>query len=291
MHNAVNTMLKKYNCQSQQDYVNAIKEIFQEIALLGLWRAKFFEKAAFYGGSALRILYGLDRFSEDLDFSLLTHNPSFTLTSYNNAIIKELAAFGFEATMDIKQKSNPSAIESAFIKALSSKQLLIIEAPKDIVELTHHMQTIKIKMEVDTAPPGLFSTETQFLLQPIPFSVKSYTKPCLFAGKIHALLCRPWVKRVKGRDWYDFAWYLANNIPVNLPHLTQRLVQSQALTTTDTFALQDLIALINKKIEQTDFAIAKKDILPFINDPAQVALWSADFFKTITQQRLQTATD
>ena len=188
MHRAVEQMLAKYDCRSQQDYINALKEIFQEIALLGLWRAKFFEKAAFYGGSALRILHGLDRFSEDLDFSLLKPESDFDLSPFNAAIVRELQSFGFEVTVQTKIKTNRSAIESAFIKADAKTELIEIAAPVSIIQKTHRMQIIKIKLEVDTNPPGLFSTESQYLLQPIPFSVSAFVLSDLFAGKVHALL-------------------------------------------------------------------------------------------------------
>lgn len=284
MHDVIKQMLKKYKLHSQQDYINALKEVFQEIALLGLWRAKFFEKAAFYGGSALRILYGLDRFSEDLDFSLLHKDINFNLTPYNIAITKELAAFGFTATVQTKDKRLETNIESAFIKAETQKQLLTIEAPPDIVKRLHKMQTIKIKMEVDTNPPGLFTTETKFLLQPIPFSVRSFTESNLFAGKIHAILCRPWIGRVKGRDWYDFIWYLARNTPINLVHLKERLIQTKAWARRDLLDRNALIDLLTKKIKQTDFKKAQNDVRPFISHTANIAIWSEKFFLAILEK-------
>ena len=287
MHDAIKQMLIKYQCRSQQDYINALKEIFQEIALLGLWRAKFFERAAFYGGSALRILYGLDRFSEDLDFSLLKKTPDFDLTPYNKAVTKELAAFGFAASVETKNKQLQSNIESAFIKADSKKQLLVIEAPQEVVKNIHHMQTIKIKMEVDINPPGLFSTETKFLLNPIPFSLRSFIKSDLFAGKIHALLCRPWVIRVKGRDWYDFVWYLSQNVPVNLLHLKERMIQSQVWDRKKILNKNILIELLMQKIHETDFNKAKNDISPFIKKSSSIEIWSKDFFKDVLK-RIQT---
>ena len=208
MNDSVQSMLEKYKPRSEQDYTNALKEIIQEIALLGLWRSKFYEHAAFYGGSALRILYQLNRFSEDLDFSLLKPDPEFTLAPYNQSICDELNAFGFTVEVKTKEKQVNTSIESAFIKANTKTQLMMIHAPQSLIQQTHGMHQLKIKMEVDTDPPAGFQTEVKTLLQPIPFSVKTYTLPDLFAGKIHALLCRPWKIRVKGRDWYDFIWYI-----------------------------------------------------------------------------------
>jgi predicted nucleotidyltransferase component of viral defense system len=284
MHDVVKHMLEKYPCHSQQDYTNALKEIFQEIALLGLWRAKFFEKAAFYGGSALRILYGLNRFSEDLDFSLLAEDKNFSLEPYNKAVTRELLAFGFEASVDTKVKAKKTDIESAFIKANAKKQFIAIETPLNIINDVHRMQTIKIKMEVDTTPPGLFNTETKFLLQPIPFSVKSFTPTCLFSGKIHALLCRPWIHRVKGRDWYDFIWFISRNISVNLPHLQQRLEQSGAQEEGEPFSKDILLELLKTTIQRTDFDKAKADISPFIKDTSSLNIWSETFFLSLLDQ-------
>lgn len=281
MHESVRYMLNKYQCSSQQDHINALKEIFQEIALLGLWRAKFYEKAAFYGGSSLRILYGLDRFSEDLDFTLLKPDSHFDLSSYNQAIVDELLGFGFHVSVLTKNKNIESNIESAFLKADTKKQLIVIEAPTDVIKTLHNTHTIKIKMEVDIKPPGNFDIETKLLLQPIPFWVKTLTQPDLFAGKIHALLCRPWVNRVKGRDWYDFVWYIARDIPINLKHLKERLVQSKAWAIKQPFTHDDLLKLLAKKIENIDFENAKNDVLPFLKEPQSVALWSKDFFKIL----------
>lgn len=284
MHEVVKTMLSKYACQTEQDYINALKEIFQEITLLGLWRAKFYEKAAFYGGTALRILYGLDRFSEDLDFSLLKPESNFNLSRYNQAIKDELNGFGFEVSVETKVKNINTNIESAFIKAETKKQLILIDISPDIANRIHHMNSIKIKMEVDINPPGKFNTESKILLQPIPFSVRTYQLPDLFAGKIHALLCRPWQQRVKGRDWYDFVWYLSRNAPVNLGHLQQRLFQSGKWDNDNKLTLTDLQKMLAEKINETDFENAKKDILPFIKDAQAVDLWSKQFFLTVIEK-------
>jgi predicted nucleotidyltransferase component of viral defense system len=284
MHEAVKAILAKYACRTEQDYINALKEIFQEIALLGLWRSKFYENAAFYGGTALRILYGLDRFSEDLDFSLLKPDKNFDLSIYNQAIKDELNGFGFDVSVDTKIKCNDSNIESAFIKAQTKKQFLLIEVSPDIINRIHNMNNIKIKMKVDTNPPGKFNTETRILLQPIPFSVKTYQLPDLFAGKIHALLCRPWQQRVKGRDWYDFIWYLSRNISVNLTHLCERLIQSRDWEKKSKFTITDLKIMLTNKVEKTDFENAKKDILPFIKDHQAVDLWSKEFFMELIEK-------
>lgn len=279
MNSAIEQMLSNYHCASPHDYQNALKEIFQEIALLGLWRAKFFEHAAFYGGSALRILHGMQRFSEDLDFSLLQSNLDFDLSAYNKAIVTELAAFGFKVTMDTKVKSNPTDIRSAFLKADARTQLIEIEAPTNIIQKTHVMHSIKIKMEIDVNPPLNFETESRFLQMPLAFGVRTFVLEDLFAGKVHALLCRQWLKRVKGRDWYDFVWYVSRGTALNLTHLKSRLIQSGNWEADKPFTHNDCIAMLKDKINATDFESAKKDILLFIKDPIDVEVWSSEFFE------------
>lgn len=281
----IQSMLEKYQCKTQADYERAIQETIQEIALLGLWRAKFFEHAAFYGGTALRILYGLNRFSEDLDFSLLEPNEKFDLSSYNTAIKTELDSFGFFTEVETKEKSNiHSKIQSAFIKANTRQQFLNIHVDHQLIRHIHKDKTIKIKMEIDIDPPPHFHTETKLLLEPIAFGVNTYTLPCLFAGKLHALLCRAWKNRIKGRDWYDFAWYVGKKITPDLRHLQERLTQSGNWPADKKLENNDLKELLLQRISNIDFSQAKEDVLPFIDDPMSVAVWSQDFFKEIVEK-------
>ena len=284
MHSAIETMLNKYQCVTEADYLNALNEIFQEIALLGLWRTKFFEHAAFYGGTALRILYQLDRFSEDMDFSLLLPDKDFSLDKYNAAIAAELNAFGFEVEVITKQKNQETAIESAFIKANTIKQLLAIEVPNRITAYIHNMNIIKIKMEVDTNPPSHFSTEAKSLLLPIPFSVLTFVPSDLFAGKLHALLCRAWKNRIKGRDWYDYVWYVSRGIPVHLQHLETRLRQSGHWAKQESISEASLKQLLAEKINSIDFEAAKKDVINFVKDKSAIKIWSPEFFHELTRR-------
>jgi len=145
MNDAVNIMLDRYSCSSVNDYENALKEIIQEIALLGLWRSKFFEKAAFYGGSALRILYGLDRFSEDLDFSLLKKDEVFSLADYCRAVEDELNSFGFSVTVEKKEKKSKTNIDSAFIKAGTLKNMIVIDIPQSVRKKTDQGKVMKVR--------------------------------------------------------------------------------------------------------------------------------------------------
>ncbi|WP_303720377.1 nucleotidyl transferase AbiEii/AbiGii toxin family protein [Malonomonas rubra] len=284
MQNAVAQMLARYDCRSSDDYVRALREILQKIALLGLWRSKFFEKVAFYGGTALRILYGLDRFSENLDFSLLEPLPDFDLASYSTALEKELKAFGFDVRVEQKNKSVATPVQSAFLKTDTVNQLLVIQAGADIARQIPPGQVIRIKLEVDTDPPGGFATESRYLLQPLPFSVRSYTLPDLFAGKMHALLCRRWKNRVKGRDWYDLVWYCARNPQLHLAHLEQRMRQSGPWTEDAPLATEALGEFLQQAIDQLDVDQARNEVLPFVGDPAALEVWSKEFFANIMQR-------
>lgn len=281
MNDAVKVMLDRYNCNSVNDYENALKEIIQEISLLGLWRSKFFEKAAFYGGSALRILYGLDRFSEDLDFSLLKKDEIFSLADYCRAVEDELNSFGFSVTVEKKEKKSKSNIYSAFIKAGTLKNMIVIDIPQSVRKKTHQGKTMKIKIEIDRDPPGDFSTEVRYLLQPIPFYVNAYSLPHLFAGKMHALLCRPWTNRVKGRDWYDLIWYVARDTPVGLKHLESRMKQTGHLEAGESLTEEALRQKLQERISSIDFNDAKRDVEILLKGQASLELWSEEFFRVV----------
>ena len=281
MNAAIGKMLDKYDCQHVGETVQALREIMQEIALLGLWRSKFFERAAFYGGTALRILYGLDRFSEDLDFSLLESDPDFDLTKYSQILERELSAFGFDVRVETKKKSVETAVQSAFLKADTVNQLLLIQARDELVRQIPPGQILRIKLEIDTDPPEGFKTESKYLLQPIPFSVRSYSLPDLFAGKMHALLCRRWKNRVKGRDWYDLVWYCAHHPSLHLSHLEQRMRQSGHLPSGNSLARDSFMQLFEQCLSAVDIDQARKEVLPFVRQPETLEVWSKGFFREI----------
>lgn len=284
MHDAVERMLVKYDPKSIDDTMRALREIIQEIALLGLWRARFFEHAAFYGGTALRILHGIDRFSEDLDFSLLTPVPEFSLMRYSAALEEEVRAFGFNLRMEAVEKSVKSAVQSAFLKANTRNELLVIEADERLAGQIPPGQVLKIKVEVDTDPPPGFMTTTRYLLQPIPFAVRCYTLPSLFAGKMHALLFRKWNNRVKGRDWYDLIWYAANQPGLNLHHLEQRMRQTGHWSGEVPLTPDDFFRLIHEAIDRLDPEQARQDVAPFVKDHGNLSVWSRDFFRDVVRR-------
>lgn len=281
MNRATQQMLNRYECRNENDYINAIREIMQELALLGLWRGKFFEHAAFYGGTALRILYGLNRGSEDLDFSLLSPNKDFHLSAYADALKRELSAFGFSADFITKEKSAVTNIDSAFLKTNTKMQLISIGLPAALTDKIHSRKEMKIKLEIDIDPPPGFQTEIKTLLRPIPHTARVYALPDLLAGKLHAVLCRKWHNRSKGRDWYDMAWYASNHPQVNLAHLEQRMRQSGDYPDKQPLTLERLRKFLNDAIDETDIEMLKDDVRPFIRDQQELDLWSKDFFRQI----------
>ena len=284
MNEAVATMLERYENHSLEDHLQALREILQEIALLGLWRSKFFDKAAFYGGTALRILYGLDRFSEHMDFSLLSPMDDFDLSAYTTALQKELAAFGFDVRIDRRGKSAESAIQSAFLKTNTLNQLLVIETSEELLKTVHRGQILKIKLEIDTDPPPEFETHTRYLLQPIPFAVRTYKLPDLFAGKMHAILCRKWKTRVKGRDWYDLVWYAANHPRLHLAHLEQRMRQSGHWKSQEQLSPEMFKQLFHRAVDKLVVEQARREVEAFIRDRRSLAVWSRKLFHDIADR-------
>ncbi len=286
MNPAIAGMLERYERRSAADHINALREIFQEIALCGLWRAKFHEKAAFYGGTALRVLHGLDRFSEDMDFSLLAPDERFELLPYCGFVEDELSAWGFSAKVETKTKTAQSAVESAFLKANTREQLLVIDAGEGVAAAIHGQRQLKIKIEVDTDPPPGFSTDPRFLLQPIPFSVKVYDPPSLFSGKMHALLCRDWKSRVKGRDWYDFVWYVGRRTELDLTHLEVRMRQSGHYSEAAALDEPAFRSMLSRKISELDVTDARSNVERFLSVPSAVSVWSRQFFSAVAEKVL-----
>lgn len=268
--------IAEYQPKNEDDVLSAMREIMQEIALAGLSRTDFFKKAAFYGGTALRIFYSLDRFSEDLDFSLLEADSNFSLEPYFVAILDEFTAQGMSVTIREKDKKIETAIESAFLKSETIWKELILE---DIVRQTgiKSNKSVKIKIEVDRKPPLGFTTEEKLLLRPFSFYVKSFTKPSLFAGKMHALLYRKWKSRIKGRDWYDMEWYIRKGIPLDLNHFLKR-AKDTGDWLGDSITQAQVIQLLTYKINSVNIEQVKEDVIRFIPDAKVLDIWSTDYF-------------
>jgi predicted nucleotidyltransferase component of viral defense system len=257
-------MLSAYDTSTPMAKRNAIYEVMQQVALAGLYRGGFFEKAAFYGGTCLRIFHGLGRYSEDMDFSLLRKDSTFNLESYFPAIIAEFKAFGRDVVITKKEKRNFGKVESAFLKDDTHVYNLAFQTEK----------SLKIKIEVDIQPPLGFETEQKLVLQPFSFMTRCVTLPDLFAGKMHALIYRKWGQRVKGRDWYDFEWYVRHGVALDFEHFRQRALEFNC----EEVSKDEFMEILKERLATTDINLVKKDVLPFIKNPAELEIWSNDYF-------------
>lgn len=268
--------LESYKPKNKEEAQSALREIMQEIALAGLYRSGFFEKAAFYGGTALRIFHKLDRFSEDLDFSLLQAELDFSLKKYQDAIVNEFAALGMNVSISEKQKVKQNNINSAFLKSETLWRELKLETIIPQIGLDTKAN-IKIKIEVDTEPPLNFKIEEKLLLQPFAFYVKCFTLPDLFAGKMHALLFRKWGTNVKGRDWYDLEWYIKKGIKLDLSHFLTRAHDSGDWKE-ETISEKEFRELLSQKIDIVNMEFVKRDVIRFVKDTKQLDIWSSTYF-------------
>ena len=260
----IEQMLKSYDVENIYDRKNAMKEIMQEIVLCGLSRAGFFKEATFYGGTALRIFYGLDRFSEDLDFSLVNTNLNFDLKDYFPVLEKEVRAFGLNVEIMEKDKAKESTIRSAFLKGNTKEHLLLFYADEQAVGSVAKNEAVKIKFEV-------------------PYELCLYDMPSLFAGKIHAVICRAWKNRIKGRDLYDYVFYLSKGTAFNQRHLRARLIDSGYIAEDEECSLDEIRIILRERFDKIDFSQARKDVEPFIRDTSVLDIWSTEFFKQITE--------
>jgi len=270
MNDVFSQMLAAHTMPGADGQRNALYEVMQQVTLAGLARGGFFQEAAFYGGTCLRLFHGLNRYSEDMDFSLIQKNPDFQFEKYFPAIIEEARLLGREVSITKKDKRNFGRVESAFLKDTT-----------DVYNL--HFQTersLRIKIEVDTNPPLSFATEQRLIVQPYSFMVQCMTLPCLFAGKMHALVYRQWKNRVKGRDWYDLEWYVRWNHPLNWTHLHERIVEFSGKECTQT----EFMELLNERLATTDINQVKTDVLPFVHHPRELDIWSNDYFLQLAQR-------
>lgn len=258
------SMLAEYPQETRQQRRNAIFEVNQQIILAGLYNGGFFDHAAFYGGTCLRIFYGLNRFSEDMDFSLLAPSRQFDFAKYFQPIRDIFELVGRKVEITRKQKRNFGKVESAFLKDNTEIYDVSFQTEK----------SVKIKIEVDTDPPLKFRTESKLLLMPESFMARCFTLPDLFAGKMHALVFRSWGKRVKGRDWYDFEWYVRHNVSLDFQHLAERIRQFNGKDVSQ----DEFMDLLRQRLSSTDIGMVKADVLPFVRDDRELEIWSNGYF-------------
>ena len=264
MNELYEKMLSAYDQSTETARRNAIYEVSQQIVLAGLADGGFFNKAAFYGGTCLRIFHGLNRFSEDMDFTLLKEDSSFNFEQYFQPVIDQFALVGRKVEIKKKDKKSFGKVESAFLKDTT-----------DVYDISFQTErSIKVKIEVDTMPPLKFTTEQNILLQPKSFLTRCVALPDLYAGKMHALVFRTWKSRVKGRDWYDFEWYVRNGIPLDWNHLHERILQFNGQEMT----VDEFRSALRGRLSSADIYRVKEDVLPFLNNPDDLDIWSNEYF-------------
>ncbi len=277
MNSVIETMLVRYNPKNNKNKENAIKEIMQEIALAGLSRGGFFDKVAFYGGTCLRIFHGLNRFSEDLDFALLEKDPSFQLEDYFSFLKKEFLSYGID--INIEQKKKEGDVQSAFLKG-NTLMLMMTFFPKDeeIKQIVDN-QKIKIKFEIDTDNPGEGITEHKYRMLPSPYEIQIFDESTLFAGKIHAILCRDYQKHVKGRDYYDYLFYVGKGTKINLKYLENKLKNTGGKINNDEIlTIEKVKELLKEKFSNVDYESAKEDVVSFIDNKEGLNVWKKELF-------------
>ncbi|MFH1954214.1 MAG: nucleotidyl transferase AbiEii/AbiGii toxin family protein [Pseudomonadota bacterium] len=279
MNEAVSRMLARYGCRRAVDDPRAMREILQGIALLGLWRGRFFERAALCGGAALRLIHGLDRFEEDLDFTLLAPAPGFDFGRYGEALAREIRSLGFRIRMTRRPSHTASPLQSAFMKADTPQYQLEMEAVPEVPWQRITDPPIRIRIEIDTDPPPGMATESRILPLPIPVSVRTPAPPDLLAVKLAALLNRRYYRRAKGRDWYDLAWCAANLPRVNLAHLEARLRQGRRMPEDERLTEEGLLKMAEKVVKILDVDEARREVLPYLKDPRPLTAWSPEFFR------------
>lgn len=254
----IEEIIKSYNPKTNDEAKYVLRELLQQIVLIGLSRSDFFKYASFYGGTALRIFYGLNRYSEDLDFSLNSKDELFSFTPFIEKI-----------------KTN---IENAFAKINTYQTFLSINLNKTILGLIHKDEVIKVKFKIDCNPALGFNTESKWLDIPEFAPVTVLNLPGLFAGKIHAVLCRNYKNNVKGRDYYDFLFYIQRNVKPNLEYLKNKLIDSGKITLNTNFNIYYLKEMLKERIENVNFIDVKNDASKFLLKKEDLSFYSKDLF-------------
>jgi predicted nucleotidyltransferase component of viral defense system len=265
--------LDSYDCKSDIEEEHAIREITQEVALAALGRTDFFKDAVFQGGTCLRVFYGLNRFSEDMDFILRQTNREFALQPHLQALSDELKAYGYEIEIVDRTRAEV-VVGKAFIKDDSLGKLLQLQ----YAGRSGPLRKIRVKFEVDTNPPQGSGMEVKYVDFPFVSSVTVQDKPSLFAGKLHALLCREYVK---GRDWYDFLWYTSQHAGINYEFLSSALRQQGPWRDKDIeVGLEWCLENLRAKINSVDWAVAREDVRRFVRvrEQPSVELWTRELF-------------
>lgn len=282
MNSTLDELIKTYHPTTVEDIKSALRETIQSIILIGLGKSDFFNKASFYGGTALRVFYGLDRFSEDLDFTLNQENAAFTFDPYLSLVKETASSYGIELTIEKKEKENTSAVESAFAKLNTYETFLNLRIDSSKTSLLHKDEIMKIKFEADKDPARGFNTESKWLVSPEFSSVRVLDLPSLFAGKIHAILCRNYKNNIKGRDYYDFLFFISKEVSPNLNYLRNKLINTGKIKANDVFTISTLKRMLHQRFSEVDFKEASKDASRFLSKPKDLSFYSQELFDSVT---------
>lgn len=274
----INEMINLYNPKSLNENRAVLREILQSIVLIGLSRGDFFKKASFYGGTALRIFYGLNRYSEDLDFTLNEKNDSFSLEPYIESIKNVASSYGIELDINIKKKEIKTPVESAFAKLNTYQTFINLKINDEIASLLHKDENIKVKFEVDLNPAIGFNVESKRIDMPEFANIIVLDEPSLFAGKLHAIICRNYKNTVKGRDYYDFLFYIRKRVKPNLNYLKNKLIESGKIKENDKFDLDTLKVMLKDRFETVDFNQVKTDAERFVFNNEDLSYYSKELF-------------
>lgn len=267
MQTTIEEIISSYKPSTIEETKAIIREIVQSIVLIGLGRSNFFKIASFYGGTALRIFYNLNRYSEDLDFTLNEVNDNFSITPYISKIQEVALSYGLN--LEISTKIKTANIYQTFINLkINSKMIATL----------HKDENIKVKLEIDCHPAIGFKTENKWLdmLEFAPIVVLD--EPSLFAGKLHAILCRNYKNTVKGRDYYDFLFYIKNKIKPNMNYLKNKLVESGKIKEDMDFNIDLLKVMLKQRFEITDFEQVKKDAMRFVFKNEDLSYYCKELF-------------
>lgn len=280
----INEMINLYNPKSLNENRAALREILQSIVLIGLSRADFFKKASFYGGTALRIFYGLNRYSEDLDFTLNEKDDSFSLEPYIESIKNVASSYGIDLDINIKKKEIKTPVESAFAKLNTYQTFINLKINDELASLLHKDENIKVKFEIDLNPAIGFNVESKWIDMPEFANIIVLDESSLFAGKLHAIICRNYKNTVKGRDYYDFLFYIKKRVKPNLNYLKNKLIESGKIKENDQFDIYVLKRMLKDRFEAVDFNQVKADAERFVFNNEDLSYYSKELFIEMTNK-------
>lgn len=284
MKSTLEEIISVYNPKTVVETKAILREIIQSIVLIGLSRGGFFNKASFYGGTALRIFYGLNRYSEDLDFTLNSKEEDFSLEPYLKYINDIALSYGLELNISTKIKKIDSPIESAFAKLNTYQTFISLKMDSNLLNLLHKDEVIKVKFEVDCNPALGFSKESRWIDMPEFASISVLDESSLFSGKLHAILCRTYKNNVKGRDYYDFLFYMSKKIKPNIEYLKNKLVETGKLNEDEDFNLEILKQMLYEKFNSVDFEQVKIDARKFIFKNENLDYYSKELFLDVLKR-------